>query len=57
MIESVLQDLRYAARVLSRAPLFSAVVALVLAMGIGANTAVFSLVYAVLLRPLPWSTK
>src|ERR1039458_7113386 len=48
------QDFRYAARVLRRAPAFTAVAAIVLAIGIGANSAIFSLFDAVVLRPLPF---
>lgn len=53
-IEDLLSDVRFAFRQLRRSPAFAAAGALTLALGIGANTAVFAVVHAVLLRPLPF---
>ena len=53
-MENIFKDVRYGFRILLKNPAFMAVVVMVLALGIGANTAIFSVVHAVLLRPLPF---
>ena len=54
MMATLMQDLRYALRTLGRSPLFAVTTVITLAVGIGATTAVFSVVQSVVMSPLPY---